>query len=175
MADDLNLLSEKRLNQVHAGLIVCMEGDYPTARALLEERLQFPSSPILTDVIYMGLFIAACGLNDFPAMQIHYRKLLPTRTYTVSRLGFPLLSAAIMRARRGDRTRAIELLGLYFTYPANLTGWMDNWVYLKQLRTELESELGAEGYHDAWQRRKSLDLQTVVAELLAEFEGCAES
>ena len=41
---------------------------------------------------------------------------------------------------------------------------------MARLRESLQSELGEEAYNAAWERGKQLDLDTVVQELLDEFE-----
>ncbi len=41
---------------------------------------------------------------------------------------------------------------------------------LKDFCSKLKTELGEAAYNAAWERGKSLDLDTVIQELLAEFE-----
>jgi hypothetical protein len=65
--------------------------------------------------------------------------------------------------------RAVELLGLAYSAPQELTGWMAHWQPLADLRHNLEAELGAERYAAVWQRGARLDLDTVNEQLLAEL------
>jgi hypothetical protein len=75
--------------------------------------------------------------------------------------------AAILAARNGNPRQAVELLGLTYTAPRNLIAWLDKWPMLVDLRANLETELDAEAFGAAWERGKSRDLKTVMAELLA--------
>src|SRR5262249_28109509 len=89
-------------------------------------------------------------------------------SFTGQQLSLPI--AAILSARAGDLVRAVELLGLAYTAPKELTGWMDWWPLLTQLRSDLESELGSDAYRAAWARGQTLSLETVIVELLGDGE-----
>jgi hypothetical protein len=67
------------------------------------------------------------------------------------------------------RRRAVELLGLAYRAPQELTGWMAHWQPLTDLRHKLEATLGAERYTAVWERGARLELDTVVEQLLAEL------
>jgi hypothetical protein len=65
--------------------------------------------------------------------------------------------------------RAVELLGLAYRAPQELTGWMSHWQPLTDLRHNLEATLGAERYAVVWERGARLELDMVVEQLLAEL------
>ncbi len=79
-----------------------------------------------------------------------------------------LLIAELLVAEDGNVEYAVELLGLAFSHPDSLLGWLEQWPRWPQLRHDFEAELGSEAYNAAWERGKSLDLETVCAELLNE-------
>ena len=46
---------------------------------------------------------------------------------------------------------------------------MHQWPEIDAVRSRLETELGPKTYRAAWERGKTLDLETVVAELLLAY------
>jgi hypothetical protein len=75
---------------------------------------------------------------------------------------------AIILGQREQPERAAEILGLYFNHSASPIGWAEKWPLLSEWLVLLEENLGADGYREAWERGKSLDLATAVKELLEE-------
>jgi hypothetical protein len=73
---------------------------------------------------------------------------------------------AIPLAYEGQSERAVEFLGLAFTYPRTVGGWLEQWLLLKRLRKQLRIELGDDGFETAWQAGKSLRLDVSVDLLL---------
>jgi serine/threonine protein kinase len=70
----------------------------------------------------------------------------------------------------GKHQQATELLGLAFEYRYDyILGWMDKAPRLTRTRDQLKTELGEQAYNTAWERGKSLDLETVIQELIIEF------
>lgn len=65
--------------------------------------------------------------------------------------------------------KVVELLGLAFHHPVSVLGKIVKPPYFTNLCEQLRSKLGEETYNTAYQRGKSLNLETVVQELLAEF------
>jgi len=59
----------------------------------------------------------------------------------------------------------VELLALAFQHPPEISGWMHKWPFLTKLRRELEMQLGADDFADAWQRGLTLELEPVIAQL----------
>ena len=73
---------------------------------------------------------------------------------------------AILLAQDGDMKRAAALLALAFNQEEHLTGWMKKWDLLAHVNTTLEHELGAEAYRIAWEHGRTLDLDTVLEDML---------
>jgi serine/threonine protein kinase len=68
-----------------------------------------------------------------------------------------------------DYGYATEVLSRAYSEHPSQTGWMDKWELLTQLNADLKSQLGEKAYNDAWERGKSLDLDTVVQDLIDKF------
>ncbi len=65
-----------------------------------------------------------------------------------------------------------ELFGLAFNYSDDyIMGWMKKWSRLQEAQIQLKAELGEDTYNQAWERGQSLDLETVVQDLIDEFSG----
>ncbi|MEM7117733.1 MAG: BTAD domain-containing putative transcriptional regulator [Chloroflexota bacterium] len=103
------------------------------------------------------------------------RRLLPDNlnfSYQVGShpyLTFFIPFVAMLRADDGQFEAATELLGLTFAQPPGGHEWMEEWVVLNQLRSELQAKLGKTAFQAAWQRGQLLDLYTTVQTLLAEL------
>jgi DNA-binding CsgD family transcriptional regulator/tetratricopeptide (TPR) repeat protein len=114
------------------------------------------------------LAIAAFGLKDFERCRTH----LGEHILSVLKASRPtdlifLVVAALLSAREGSTERAVELVGLAFSHPASHPKLLEKWPLLTRLRTNLETELGLEGYRTAWEYGKSLDPYTVSRDLLS--------
>ena len=72
-----------------------------------------------------------------------------------------------MLGAAGQLERAVELATLAHEHKIT-----DHEIksYAAELLDELQAELGAHAYNAAWQRGRQLDLDTVVQQLLDEFE-----
>jgi hypothetical protein len=77
---------------------------------------------------------------------------------------------AFLSASDGQYEYAAQLLSAAMHHPANPAGgWLDQWPPVGRLRADLLENLGSRDYARAWERGKSLDLETVVRDLLEEF------
>jgi hypothetical protein len=164
--------ARERIRSIAIPLEILAE-NYAEARRLCEVQRPFAGSR--TDTL-MGLewrfALANCGLRNYPAA---YRSMQLTLDYAtiLEATAFKLFSlpvAGILMAHEGKSGRAAELLALAFSHPRSATGWMEKWPLLTRLRNDLQTKLGKETYDAALEQGKSLDLGTVVQELLAESE-----
>jgi len=57
-------------------------------------------------------------------------------------------------------------LGLAAARPTQTPTWMENWPLLRELRLEIEADMGSENYAALWERGKTLDLHQTAAILL---------
>ena len=78
-------------------------------------------------------------------------------------LGVPLVAITI--AHRGNGIRAVELLGLAFSQPKSITGWLEAWPLLMRLKSKLESDLGTAAFQLAWTYGTRLDLKQTITDL----------
>jgi hypothetical protein len=74
---------------------------------------------------------------------------------------------AVIKVHANETGRAVELLGLASARPTQTPTWMENWPLLREIRQEIEDEVGSQVYQELWDHGRSLDLQETVKELLA--------
>jgi predicted ATPase/DNA-binding CsgD family transcriptional regulator len=155
---------------LQALVIMITERDYATAWDYLQEYDEASAQhPWGAGWGWMNAS-AACGLGDFegaipyivPALKFAIRLRSPVFMI----LNLPV--AAVLLAHRGEIGRAAEVLSLAWNHPY-APRYFELDPLITRLREDLENELGAEVYRAAWERGRSLDLDAVVQELLAEF------
>ena len=73
-------------------------------------------------------------------------------------------------AQTGDKQKVVELCALVSQHPIAIESQGLHPIFDNQLRHELEMALTPEDYKAAWERGQQLDLDTVVTELLSDFE-----
>jgi predicted ATPase/DNA-binding CsgD family transcriptional regulator len=160
------------------GWVAGLESDYITSLQLCtagQELIAKDSAdPRIPFLAHLGLaLIAHGGLGDHQSVRRHGQALLetavPTRQIAAILSMLPL--AAVVLARDGQPEEAVELLALAFTHPTGITGWMDRWSLLTDLRRDLEADLGAETYAAAWERGTQFDVETVARQLLAAWSS----
>ncbi len=76
----------------------------------------------------------------------------------------------MLRAGEGENERAVGLLALCLSQPATPRWFPEQHALFAGVMSELESELSERDFNAARERGKSLNLETVVEELLEEFE-----
>ena len=154
-------------------LALSVKGDYLEAQKQCEEALVPELLEFLTGWPYYGLALASCGLGDFDRSGQSLLNAIRSRLFDTSLPDtltcLPIL--ALWFAESGKPRRAVELLGLAFSYPAHLNGWMHKWPLLTNLRTRLEDTLGPKTYAVIWERGTARDLRTVWSEVVAELEA----
>jgi tetratricopeptide (TPR) repeat protein len=78
-----------------------------------------------------------------------------------------IASFALILGSTGRHERCTELLG--FCEDNSMAGWKDEWSVTHDIVRQAKSTLGEELYQAAFERGKSLNLETIVQELLDEF------
>jgi hypothetical protein len=154
------------------GLVACVEEDYDHARQLCEDVLLMAPVPSRhTFLVDWTLSLVACGLGDITTAIRANRDALTTAYHNreKGRMLWCLPTSAYIATHKDDTKRAVYLLSLAFSHPNSATGWIEKWPLLTQLRQALKTKLGEEAYNTAWEQGKSLDLDTVVQELLVEI------
>ena len=78
-----------------------------------------------------------------------------------------VLSEPVERmVHEGQTDRAVQLLGLASARPTQTPTWMENWPLLREIRQEIEDDMGSQNYAELWERGRTLDLQETVKALL---------
>jgi len=148
-------------------LVKCMRGDYRQAYDLIQQHLR-SSTSFTPEWSQFGLAVAVCGLGENErAWRALYDMLTiaPSAiSHTWQRQCLPI--AAILAARANQAEWAAELLGLAFAGPHELIGWMEKWPLLNEVRQQLEDQLGAEVFRNAWEHGQTLQLDVVARTLL---------
>ena len=115
------------------------------------------------------LSCATLALSDEEAAAQHLRsalQLVSEPFIPVAAAGCLAVVAPIL-AEREENKRAVQLLGLAFTYSDSiLMGWMGKWSRLTRLRDRLKADLGAAAYQATWARGTQLNLEVTVADVL---------
>jgi predicted ATPase/DNA-binding CsgD family transcriptional regulator len=152
------------------GLLAGLEEDY----VRMERWFQLGDARVHMEnqlIRETGLALAACGMRDYAAAKRYFLMALPhqqrgdLRTMTVL-----LPTAAVLLAHEEQAERAVEVLGLAFHHPASARRWLEQWALLTRLRADLEAQLGAEAYTQAWERGTMSSLETVIAALPKQFQ-----
>jgi predicted ATPase/DNA-binding CsgD family transcriptional regulator len=155
-------------------MIFNVHGDYRRGEELGRESYRYGVTP--TDLFFAGwsLGCAYGSLGDLQTARHYLRFALQQADNTIHQPGFMVLCvpiAAFICSQEGKPERSVELLALAFTHPRSPTGWLERWPLMTQLCAEWETQLGSEAYTTAWEHGKSLDLEFVTQQLLAELES----
>ncbi len=149
------------------------QGRYAEAWTLSDICLE--NVGIHRDKALLRLFIGlcACGVGEVEQAIPHFlgcieyaRSLNSTHVLTIS-LSIP----AMIFASRGETVRATELASYCYNHSSSVKAYWDIDPLFNQLLRDLESESGKDNFQTAWEQGKSLDLDTVVQELVDEFGG----
>ena len=160
------------------GAIAAIRGDMETLRALT-----YPNHPGYVDIeawesntsvfFMQWLVTLMCfGLGENQkGKQRLYNVLgsgLKMKSPALQQISLPI--AVIVVAQEDDPKRAVELLGLAYTAPQEVTGWIDHWQLLNEIRANLEANFDVEDYRRIWDRGAQLDLKQVIRDLLQQFD-----
>ena len=116
-----------------------------------------------------GLALAHIGLGNAAAARQSLHDVLNLTHHTLQAPSIQQFCLPLAAVLAGISERAVELLGLAYSAPKELTGWMAHWQLLDDFQRDLEAALGTDKYTAAWERGTKLDLTAVVGELLTEL------
>jgi predicted ATPase/class 3 adenylate cyclase len=144
-----------------------MDEDYNQALQLARKGHP-PGSAVdmLAVEAYLTYSLAHFGLGDYGQSAQYLAHLLSEAEHIGINIdGFPLILAliALNFYQAGEAHLAAQCLGYLDHLPKGLTGWKDNWKYLRTFRDDLEANLGQQAYQDALARGETLDIRTVTA------------
>lgn len=149
------------------GLIAGIEEDYEEAKRLLEDgrrRAMGEKNKLL--IAYCGLALVHCGLSEQKeAMECIKHVLtffLPNFRY------FVITIAACVRANEGYLDDAAALFSFVFASEISAKGWMPQWSVFTRIQEQLQESLSPSAYIAAGKHGRSLTMELVVEQLLAE-------
>jgi serine/threonine protein kinase/tetratricopeptide (TPR) repeat protein len=161
----------------YLSLIMSIRGQYDTSLYYIEKAFTMQSSSYVSwkHRTYLSRAIYAISVQDFEQAKLD---VLTAITSPIKAAGSSTMilaiSAFVLHHNQNDEY-AIELLGRAYSEHPSQTGWMHKWDLLDQLQADLKSQLGDEAYDDAWERGKSLDLETVIQDLIDHFSDADSS
>lgn len=136
--------------------------NYRHALHLIETLRSYNVNSLSNAAENTAMAMVSCGHGDNETAHHYFLDNLRLRSVPCD-----LDIGAVLLAQKGQTERAVHLLGAQT--PSSIGFPLDEWKLLIRLKSELKSELGEEAYQIAWERGKTLDLQTVVQELIEEF------
>ncbi len=151
-------------------LSASLGGDYALGQRLAGAAQQRLSNPFGEYLGHWAQAMALAGLDQPEQAWHHAQNALgkSTRLGWDSRSTWTLPVAGIILARQGHSERAVEILSLYFNHPHRPAGMVESWPLLREWQSALRETLGTDAYQSAWERGRTLDLQTAVIALLPE-------
>ena len=164
IAVDLNHIESKALALMLLGLFTSLEEDYIESQEFSEEAHSMALNPFIKAIARRNLAMVAYGQTDLPRAREHIQKALKTFAPTAWFFNLEcLLIIALILVAEGDVVQGIRIMSLA---SSPQTQWLDLWPPVARMKAEFADDV----YSSAWKEGKSLDLDTVIAELLAEYE-----
>jgi predicted ATPase/DNA-binding CsgD family transcriptional regulator len=149
------------------GWTACLEEDYERGRQLCLSSLQSAPDPNVAYMATIGLAFAACGRGDVDAAQARLDAILAPIVSMAGPRGLltclPVL--AVLSAHADRKLEAVQWLAVASNTSEETRAWVSIWPLTKRLVVNLEADLGAEAYGEAWQQGLALTT-SVVAEKL---------
>lgn len=169
LAEDVNFMNAYGMAISNQGFLALLAGDFEEGRRLCEASLAYHHSPSTAAILHLaqiGLALVAVAEGAWSTARATLRDLLDDTRFP---LGMVLLLpvAAMVLAQQEDRMQAVRMLGRAFTHPVSITGWMERWPRLENLRSTLQAQLGPEAYTLAWEQGTQLTFDAVRATLRA--------
>ena len=143
---------------LESAMLANIAGDYQRARAAYQQSLAknlaifIRLTPPRAGPYQWVKAIADIGLGDeaqaTEELAIGLRQVIAGRELGNIALLLPV--AALLLARRGNFTRAVELLALAYHHLGAYTGWLTKWALFADLRHDLETAWGAAEFRAIW-------------------------
>jgi hypothetical protein len=161
--DDLNI--DKGFGLALLGVMSGVNTEYDKAFQLCASSLAVTKTePIAALFSYLGITIAACGLDDFARASTTIRCAIAQaeklRSPTLSVLCLPAM--ALVSAHRGQTDAAVQMMGQLYSYEPALPEWLLNWQPLSLLQEALRDNYTEDGFAHHWQLGMSLDVPTII-------------
>lgn len=168
-------VAEEAFGLALSGVLSGMDGDYRRCYQLCiaaegqTKLVPDSADPVTLFFVNLGLAVAGYSLEDYRDSALHIAEALRLgRTlYSPAFMTLCLPVMAVIMAQGDETDRAVELLGLASARPTQTPTWLENWPLLREIRGEIEDEMGSQVYHQLWENGRSLNLQETVKDLLA--------
>ncbi len=176
LARETSYLDGTRLSTDLLAFLRCvLHEDYAEVAALMQTRWTLSPEVFFSNQYNLGKHwgqaLVNCGQGQYAATRAGYAALFRERHDDPAPAALCLALEAIVRADGGELAEAAELLGLAFAQIAQVSGWLQRWAKVSQLRATLSSQLGDETFQAAWQRGAMLDREAMIRSLLGETDG----
>jgi len=167
-------VAEEAFGLALSGVLSGMDGDYERCHqmctAALAQTNLVPESedPVTLFFVNLGLAVADYSLDDYLDSDHHIREALQLAQtlHSPAFLTLCLPVTAVILAHENQEEWAVQLLGLASARPTETATWMENWPLLRELRQEIEDNMGSATYADLWEQGRALDLHQTVTLLL---------
>ncbi|HET8840979.1 MAG TPA: response regulator transcription factor [Ktedonobacteraceae bacterium] len=171
LSNETNNLDGKMLSAGLLAFLICVMDEMYTEGIALAQRNQALSlEPFFGGhedrSAHWGQTLAECGLGHYTAARLSYPSLFWERFDDPGPATVCLVIEAVVRAHKKLPEEACELLGLAFSQPPWISGWLHRWPLLARLQTDLKRQLGGETYQAAWDRGSSYDLEAIIQSIL---------
>ena len=156
-----------------------LDNDAEKAKEHIDKAHSLPKdSQIYTDYAYMthnllSQFSYTMTIGDFEGFEntlqqiMKFYQLISATPNTLTTIAF----ATLLLKHRGQKERAVRWLGFALNHPwaSGLLKILPKWQAMIDFENELRAGLGDEKYDSLIEEGKTLQLETVYAELIAEF------
>ena len=170
LVSKLNYRWSQSLYFAHESLLtIILDEDYMRAQQLSDEAIRLAKIGKVSHLFFWYLVsgINACALGDHQMARKQYREALNQKVALTFEYFFDILLSGMIFAQEGRAVRAIECLSLARHLPAVPETWFAHWTLPEQIRGQLEAKLPHADYSAAWERGKTLNLNTALYELHA--------
>jgi serine/threonine protein kinase len=158
-----------------SGEFARLQGKHIEAKEILERCLplfQKVGQHYMLGLVYGSLSATTVMLKEYDKARRYFHSRL--QLYQITGRQWEVINALIDVANfiieQGQPSHAVELLSLVYHHPSSPKHIQDS---LAHRLGEVQSRLEIETYNVAWEHGKSLDLDTLVRDLLAEFKADA--
>jgi tetratricopeptide (TPR) repeat protein len=159
-----------------------VRGDYQDAAADLERaehiatdpfRQTGGGNPFLQLIMNLDKSLLDIVEGNIIAARQHLLQPLKLSIMTSSQIFMSMVPAllALIAYHDGRAQRSAELLGLAFSAPDFVSGWLHQTEPLSQLQSELLQRLGPDEFEACWTRGQALDLLETSKEALKDIEA----
>jgi len=148
--------------------------DYAQAKRYAEQGQSLSNHPEVVIQTLFPLVVTACGMNDVPlAKKLAYNTAThPTVQHRGGKIWI-LLFMVMVYGIDGQFERAAELYGLYLAIKFEGMVWDERSELFLRIRDKMQAALDAEGYQQALERGKTLDVTQAIADIIKDFETFA--